>query len=235
MSAINRALEKQLVNQLKGALIASCQPVDDGPMDKVEHVRAMALAAIAGGAKGVRIEGVENVKAVAAATELPIVGIIKRDLSGCPIRITPFVDDIKMLADAGAKIIAFDGTDRVRPVDVETLLNTIHECGCIAMADCAEFEEGIKLAKLGCSFIGSTLSGYTQDQAVPEQPDYELVEKWQLQGLKVVAEGRYNSPERAAKAIELGAFCVTVGSAITRIEHITQWFVTRIDGSGRKV
>ena len=229
MSVVNKALEKQLLSSLKHALIASCQPVDNGPMDKVEHVVAMALAAIDGGAKGFRIEGVENVRAVAKATSAPIVGIVKRDLTDSPIRITPFIDDVSALAQAGASIIAFDGTERARPASMLDLLDAIHLNGCVAMADCADYETGLMLAKHGCTFIGSTMSGYIDLNRTPNEPDYPLVTRWVEQGINVIAEGRYNSPERAAKAIELGAFSVTVGSAITRVEHITQWFVGSID------
>lgn len=231
MPVLNKALEKQLLSSLKQSLIASCQPVDNGPMDKVEHVVAMALAAIDGGAKGVRIEGVENVRAVAKTTSIPIVGIVKRELTDSPIRITPFIDDVKALAQAGASIIAFDGTDRERPTAMLDLLDAIHQHSCIAMADCADYETGLMLAKHGCTFIGSTLSGYTDLAQTPIEPDYPLVSLWVEQGINVIAEGRYNSPERAAKAIELGAFAVTVGSAITRVEHITQWFVGSIDNA----
>jgi len=231
MSAVNTTLEEKLLSTLKQSLIASCQPVDNGPMDKVEHVVAMALAAIDGGAKGLRIEGVENVRAVAKATSIPIVGIVKRDLDNSPVRITPFTKDVEALAEAGASIIAFDGTDRQRPVAMLTLLDAVHESGCVAMADCADYDTGMMLAKHGCTFIGSTMSGYLDLNSTPNDPDYDLVSNWVLQGLNVIAEGRYNSPERAAKAIELGAFSVTVGSAITRVEHITQWFVGSIDNA----
>jgi len=228
MSTVNKTLEQKLLTDLRGSLIASCQPVDNGPMDKVEHVVAMALAAIDGGAKALRIEGVENVKAVAKATSVPIVGIVKRDLKDSPVRITPFVDDVKALAQAGASIIAFDGTDRIRPTSMEALLSAVHQSGCVAMADCADYQTGMTLASQGCTFIGSTMSGYLDLANTPNEPDYNLVSQWVDQGINVIAEGRYNSPERAAKAIKLGAFSVTVGSAITRVEHITQWFVSSI-------
>lgn len=230
---VNKTLEEKLLSILKQSLIASCQPVDNGPMDKVEHVVAMALAAIDGGAKGLRIEGVENVRAVAKATSIPIVGIVKRDLDNSSIRITPFVKDVEALAEAGASIIAFDGTDRDRPVAMLELLDAVHESGCVAMADCADYDTGMMLAKHGCTFIGSTMSGYLDLNNTPDAPDYDLVSTWVAQGLNVIAEGRYNSPERAAKAIELGAFSVTVGSAITRVEHITQWFVGSINNANK--
>jgi len=233
MPVVNKTLEEKLLSILKQSLIASCQPVDNGPMDKVEHVVAMALAAIDGGAKGLRIEGVENVRAVAKATSIPIVGIVKRDLDNSSIRITPFVKDVEALAEAGASIIAFDGTDRDRPVAMLELLDAVHESGCVAMADCADYDTGMMLAKHGCTFIGSTMSGYLDLNNTPDAPDYDLVSTWVAQGLNVIAEGRYNSPERAAKAIELGAFSVTVGSAITRVEHITQWFVGSINNANK--
>jgi putative N-acetylmannosamine-6-phosphate epimerase len=41
----------------------------------------------------------------------------------------------------------------------------------------------------------------------------------------VIAEGRYNTPEQAARALACGAWCVTVGSAITRPRTITSQYV----------
>jgi len=228
MTPVNLSLEKTIRAQLHKGLIASCQPVDKGPMDKVEHVVAMALAALVGGAAGLRIEGLNNIRAVAAVTNAPIVGIIKRNLPTSPVRISPFVEDVAALAEAGARIIAFDATDRVRPVNVEDLLDAVHQQGCIAMADCASYEDGKKMAGLGCSFIGSTMSGYLDVDNTPDEPDLVLVERWVADGLCVIAEGRYNSPERAAQAIKAGAAAVTVGSAITRVEHITAWFADSI-------
>jgi N-acetylmannosamine-6-phosphate 2-epimerase/N-acetylmannosamine kinase len=44
----------------------------------------------------------------------------------------------------------------------------------------------------------------------------------------VIAEGRYHGPDQAAQAIRHGADAVVVGSAITRTEHVTEWFATSI-------
>lgn len=228
MVGVNKDLEANLLKLLTGSLIVSCQPVENGPMDSVEMVVAMAKAAEAGGAKGLRIEGAARVAAVAATTTLPIVGIVKRDLTDSPVRITPFLSDVTALAEAGASIIAFDGTPRPRPVSMDDILHEIHQRGCVAMADCADFETGLLLANKGCTFIGSTMSGYTDLANIPAEPDYALVESWAKQGLNVIAEGRYNTPQSAATAIQLGAKSVTVGSAITRIEHITQWFADSV-------
>lgn len=46
-----------------------------------------------------------------------------------------------------------------------------------------------------------------------------------------MAEGRYNTPELAKVAIEIGADYVTVGSALTRLEHIVSWFADSINSA----
>ena len=205
---MSKLSHQDVLSQIQYGLIASCQPVDDGPMDKPEIVSAMAQASVAGGASGLRIEGVDNLKATRPFVNIPIIGIVKRDLPDSPIRITPFMKDIEDLANAGADIIAVDGTSRLRPVDIESAVKKIHEMGCLAMA-------------------GSTMSGYTSGP-VPEEPDYQLVKDLKAAGCFVMAEGRYNTPELAKVAIEIGADCVTVGSALTRLEHIVSWFANSV-------
>lgn len=212
---------------VKIGLIASCQPVDNGPMDKPEIVAAMAQASIIGGAAGLRIEGVENLKATRKVVDAPIIGIVKYDLEDSPVRITPFIHDVEALAAAGADIIAFDGTNRIRPTSIEETVKRIHELGCLAMADCSTFEEGMYCHQLGVEIIGSTMSGYTGGE-VPAEPDYQLVKDLHAAGCTVMAEGRYNTPELAKTAIEIGAHSVTVGSALTRLEHIVSWFADAV-------
>ncbi|WP_312073130.1 N-acetylmannosamine-6-phosphate 2-epimerase [Atlantibacter sp.] len=209
--------------QSLGGLIVSCQPVPGSPLDKPEIVAAMAQAAQQAGAAGLRIEGINNLKATRPRVSAPIIGIIKRDLPDFPIRITPWLEDVDALAAAGADIIAFDGTARLRPATVKALLARIHYHGLVAMADCSTLEEGLHCHQLGTELIGTTLSGYTTD-VTPREPDLALVSALAANGCRVMAEGRYNSPELAAQALRHGAFAVTVGSAITRLEHVCQWF-----------
>ncbi|MDN3629341.1 N-acetylmannosamine-6-phosphate 2-epimerase [Vibrio lentus] len=216
-----------ILNTLRKGFVASCQPVDDGPMDKPEIVTAMAMASVMGGAVALRIEGVENLRAVRPHVDVPIIGIVKRDLDDSPIRITPYLKDVQALHEAGADIIAIDASDRARPVTIDTLVAEIHKLGRLAMADSSSYIEGMYAKQLGVEIIGSTLSGYTGG-VIPEEPDFELVERLKQSGCFVMAEGRYNSPELAQRAIESGADCVTVGSAITRIEHICSWFGTAV-------
>jgi N-acylglucosamine-6-phosphate 2-epimerase len=206
-----------------GGLIVSCQPVPDSPMDRPEIIAAMAQAAVSAGAIGIRIEGVKNLKVVRPLIQVPIIGIVKRDLDDSDVRITPYLEDIDDLASAGADIIAFDATFRARPVEISLLLERIRHHGLLAMADCATVEEGLSCQQQGVEFIGTTLSGYT-GPVTPVDPDLDIVSALSKAGCRVIAEGRYNSPALAASAIDNGAWAVTVGSAITRIEHICQWF-----------
>ncbi|MDP8175710.1 N-acetylmannosamine-6-phosphate 2-epimerase [Phocoenobacter skyensis] len=224
---MSKLIDNPVLAQIKYGLIASCQPVDDGPMDSPEIVAAMAQASVIGGAKGIRIEGVENLKATRKAVDVPIIGIVKRDLPDSPVRITPFLEDIEALAKAGADIIAVDGTNRPRPVTIKQAIKKIKEVGCLAMADCSNLEEGLYCQQLGFDIVGSTMSGYTGGD-IPKEPDYQLVKDLNAAGCFVMGEGRYNTPELARSAIEAGAHCVTVGSALTRLEHIVSWFADEI-------
>jgi N-acetylmannosamine-6-phosphate 2-epimerase/N-acetylmannosamine kinase len=225
--ATKRSSLQELKRKLAGTLIVSCQPVVGGPLDHVEMVVGFALAALAGGARGLRIEGAANVAAVRAATQVPIIGLIKRDLDATPVRITPLIEDVVALDDAGADIIAFDATDRERPVPASDLCNAIHAAGKLAMADISSFEEARAADAFDVDLIGTTLSGYTGGPE-PSEPDLDLVRRCASLGKPVIAEGLIRTPEQAAAAIDAGAHAVVVGSAITRPEHITGWFASSI-------
>ncbi len=208
---------------IRNSLIVSCQPVPDGPMDHADFVAGFAEAALNAGASALRIESVAYVKAVRSAVTAPIVGIVKRDLQDSPVRITPFISDAEELADAGADIIAFDATDRIRPASVEELVRTVKARGKLTMADCSSLADARRALAAGVDFVGTTLSGYVGGPE-PVEPDIELIAAMRKLTPFVIAEGRIRSPEQAAAAAQAGAFAVVVGSAITRTEHVTSWF-----------
>lgn len=224
---------KELKQTLFGQTVVSIQPVVNSPLEKTEFIVAMAIAAEQAGAKALRIEGVQNVAAVSAAVSVPIIGIVKRDLQDSPVRITPFASDVDSLANAGATIIAFDATERPRPESRESIAQAIKNSGCFAMADSSCFADGAWASKQGVDIIGSTLSGYVGKEE-PTEPDFQLVKQFSDAGFFTMAEGRYNTPELAAKAIQAGAVAVTVGSAITRMEVVTHWFNTATQSAGAK-
>lgn len=214
--------------KLRNGLIVSCQPVKGGPMDKAPIVVAFALAAVAGGAQGVRIESAGYVRAVRAATDRPVIGLVKRDLESFSIRITPWIEDVDALAKAGADIIAFDATLRDRPVATLDLIRRIRFHGRVAMADCATIDDARAALTDGVDIVGSTLSGYTGGPE-PTEPDLALVRQMRVLTPNVIAEGCIRLPRDAKEALAAGAHAVVVGSAITRPEHITSWFRSEMD------
>ncbi|PVA05882.1 N-acetylmannosamine-6-phosphate 2-epimerase [Thalassorhabdomicrobium marinisediminis] len=217
---------------LRRGLVVSCQPVDHGPMDRPEIVAAMAQAAVAGGADGLRIEGVDNLAAVRPAVSVPIIAILKRDLDDSPVRITPFLQDVEALAAAGADIIAYDATDRPRPAPSAAIVEAIRSSGALAMADCATLADGQRALREGASILGTTLSGYTDETADrADGLDTDLISAFRALDAFVMAEGRVNTPELAARAMQAGADAVTVGTALTRLEIMTDWFAAKIKSS----
>ncbi|MCS7068378.1 MAG: N-acetylmannosamine-6-phosphate 2-epimerase [Meiothermus sp.] len=215
----------QILEQLRHGLIASCQPVRGGPLDAPAMVAALAQATIAGGAVGLRIEGLADLAATRPAVSVPIVGLVKREVAGSPVYITPALSDVRALAEQGADIIAVDATLRPRPVEVGALIEAIHAQGCLAMADVSTLEEGLMAHALGADLVGTTLSGYTDYSSKQQGPDLELVRALAGQGVRVVAEGRIATPLQARQALDAGAFAVTVGTALTRVEWVTRGFV----------
>ncbi len=211
---------------LQGGLVVSCQPVDGGPLDDDAWVARMAQAAVAGGAVALRIEGAARLAAVRAAVQVPLIGIVKRDLQGSPVRITPWLQDVRDLVAAGANVVAVDATQRPRPVPLTALLAEIHSLGALAMADASCTSDALVAWRAGFDVVGTTLAGYTAgpEVATPDLPDLNLVRTLAQAGCRVMAEGRYDTPERAAAALRAGAWAVTVGSAITRLEVVTSWF-----------
>ena len=222
-----------LLDRLAGALIVSCQPAPNGPMDGVPFVVGLALAARDGGARGLRIAGAHNVAAVVRACDLPVIGLVKRDFPDSPVRITALLEDVHALADAGAPVIAIDATLRQRPVAVADLIAAVHARGRLAMADCATVADMHAALAAGADIIATTMSGYTGGP-VPKLPDLDLVRAGAALGAPLFAEGRYNTPALAAAAIAAGAHSVVVGTAITRPDAITAWYAAAISTNGEK-
>jgi N-acylglucosamine-6-phosphate 2-epimerase len=93
------------------------------------------------------------------------------------------------------------------------------------MADCSTIEDAKAALSGGASILGTTLSGYTAATAKSEYlPDLDLVRSFSALDAFVMAEGQFHTPQLAAKAISAGADCVTVGTALTRLEYVTGWF-----------
>ena len=101
----------------------------------------------------------------------------------------------------------------------------------LLMADCSTVEEAIHADELGFDFVGTTLVGYTDQSRGDkiEADDFAILrEIIKNVGARVIAEGNINTPEKAKRVIDLGAYSVVVGSIITRPQVITKNFVDKL-------
>jgi putative N-acetylmannosamine-6-phosphate epimerase len=226
------------IKAVQSGLVVSCQAAEGNPLRGPQYMAAMARAAAAGGAVGLRAEGPDDVAAVAQATGLPVIGILKTANQGpdC-VYITPTYADAALVVAAGASIVATDGTARPRPDgrDLATLIRGIHdELGVPVMADVDSLESGQYAEQAGADVLGTTLSGYTGPGSVPAGPDMELLAQLlRNSSLPVIAEGRFWTPEDVVQAFALGAHAVVIGTAITNPLAITRRFVTALDRAPR--
>lgn len=231
MKDINKRIET-----LRGKLIVSCQALPHEPLHSSFIMGRMALAAQEGGAAGIRANTKEDIAEIQAQVDLPIIGIVKRDYENCEVYITPTMKEIDELMEVKPEIIAVDATRRLRPdgVTLEGFYRQVRDAypDQMLMADCSTVEEALFADKLGFDFIGTTMVGYTKQSEGDkiEEDDFailrKIIEKCKH---KVIAEGNINTPEKAKRVIELGAFSVVVGSIITRPQLITKSFAEVLD------
>lgn len=227
------------IARLKHVLIVSSQASEGEPLCAPEHICAMAMSGVNGGAKGLRLEGADNIAYVRQRTKLPIVGLIKsKNVSEqdklSTVYITASFDDAKACTDAGADIVALDATARKRLDGLsldETIARIHQELKVPVWADISTFEEGIVARKAGADVVSTTLFGYTEQTSRDAEapPDFELLERLcKKLDCPIVLEGRVWHPHELTRAFELGAHAVVVGSAITRPQLITKRFVAAI-------
>lgn len=225
---------------LKGELIASVQALPHEPLFGSDTIVKMAKAVIEGGAKALRIQSENDIKAVKQAfPDVPVIGLIKQDYSDSEIFITPTHKEVQAIIDSGADMIALDMTGRARPFgeSIEDLIRQIRHSSCQVMADIATYEQGLEAARLGVDCVSTTLSGYTPDTAhTSDSPDFVLIRRLsQVLDIPVIAEGRISTPLHVSQAMAAGAWTVVVGSAITRPQLITQKFVSAIQAEKESV
>ena len=214
--------------QIRGKLVVSCQALPHEPLHSSFIMSRMAVAAMEGGAAGIRAQSACDINAIAKVCPLPIIGIVKRNYEDSDIYITPTMKEVEERLSTRAEIIALDATDGKRPGGVLTkvLVDRIHEEGRLAMADCSVFEECLAAQEMGFDIVSTTLSGYTEYSSKQEGPDFSLIRRCAEDlSVPVIAEGRIHCPEDLKKAFECGAFCAVVGGAITRPQEITARFV----------
>lgn len=232
----NYSMIEKRIESLRGKLIVSCQALPHEPLHSSFIMGRMALAAKEGGAVGIRANTKEDIAEIQTQVDLPVIGIVKRDYEGSEVYITPTMKEVDELMEVKPEIIAVDATGRLRPgeVTLDAFFRQIKEKypEQLLMADCSTVEEALHADELGFDFIGTTMVGYTEQSKGDkiEANDFEILRKI-VAGVKhrVIAEGNINTPEKAKRVIELGAFSVVVGSIITRPQLITKSFAEALD------
>jgi N-acylglucosamine-6-phosphate 2-epimerase len=217
------------LQRIRGGLVVSCQAYPGEPMRSPMIMAAVAEAAMAGGAVGIRAEGLEDLALIRARTPAPLIGLLK--IAGSPVSITPTVAAVEQVVATGADLVALDGTTRARP-DGATLAESvvaIHAAGRLAMADCATVEDAEWSLAAGADCVSTTLAGYTSNRAATTGPDLALLADLVDQiTVPVIAEGRIGTPDQAWACLAAGAYAVVVGSAITHPTRITRSFVAAL-------
>ncbi len=223
-----------VVDGLAGRLVVSCQAYPGEPMRDPRTMSQVAQACVAGGAAAIRVQGLDDIRATAAAVDVPVIGLVKEGDEG--VYITPTLELALACAEAGARIVAIDATSRPRPdgltfAEVVTGLKDKHP-DVLVMADCGSVEDCVRAEEDGADIIGTTLGGYTNDRPKTVGPDFAFAEDAVKACSKpVVVEGRVHTLDHAAAVMRLGAHAVCVGTAITHPSTITGWFAAAVAGS----
>jgi N-acylglucosamine-6-phosphate 2-epimerase len=218
------------MEQIRGGLVVSCQAMPDEPLYGPIHMTAIARAAVMGGAKGIRANGVDDVAAIRSAVDVPLIGLWKVGRDG--VFITPTAAHALQVAQAGADIVAVDGTCRQRP-DARAFVDTVKalhaETDALVLADISTLDEGLRAQEAGADAVATTLSGYTPHSSQEPGPNLALLRSLvQRLAIPVLAEGRISTPGQAQAAKSAGAWAVVVGGAITRPATITARYVAAL-------
>ena len=229
--------KRAILESFKNGLIVSCQVQHDDPICTPDMHVKMAEAAVWGGAVGIRANSPEQIRDIKRAVNLPVIGLYKQWNPGTDVFITPTMEAVREVYEAGAEIIAIDCTNQItaagRPA-WELLPQAMKKFpDAVFFADVSNYEEAARAVELGADIVGPTLYGYTEQTKHIEEPD--------LRGFArmcrdfgdqtyMIMEGHIYSPEDAIKCLYLGAHSVVVGSAITRPHLTTKRFTDLMGG-----
>lgn len=224
-----------MLSIVKNNLIVSCQALEDEPLHSSFIMGRMALAAKEGGACAIRANSPQDITEIKRVTQLPVVGILKRDYENSSIYITATMKEIDELMAAEPEMIALDASLALRPdgMTLQKMVDTIREeyPSVLLMADIATLEEALTAQELGFDCVSTTLHGYTTETKGMKlyHNDFSFLrDVVNAVSIPVIAEGNVGTPAQARRCLELGAYSVVVGGAITRPKQITSAFIDEI-------
>lgn len=227
------APKPNVIQALCQGLIVSCQAPVDSPLHEPTVIAAIAQAALNQGAVGVRIDTPAHISAVRQRSLAPIIGLWKQQLAGYEVYITPQFHHAAAVSQAGADIIAIDATLRNRPggETVATLIKRIHaELGKQVLADVDTIDAAIAAKAAGADLVATTLYGYTARTNHLCAPGFDLLTQLiERLDIPAICEGGISSPQLARHALDLGAYAVVVGTAITGIDHQVKRFAQGVE------
>jgi N-acylglucosamine-6-phosphate 2-epimerase len=228
----------EIIERLRGGIVVSVQTPRSSSLHGPQFAAALAKAAEAGGATGIRADSPADVAAVVASVHLPVMGIYTIAAPGTRREITPTLETAMAIGLAGAQIISLDGTRWPgEGTAVRTLIRAIHEeIGVPVQVDVASLADGLAARMDGADLVGTSTTGYPPSGA-EDSPDIDLVHMLALNlDCPVVAERHYTTLDQIRTAFDAGAFAVVVGSAIVDVAAATRRFASaacRDRGSAR--
>lgn len=229
--------KQELFDTIKGSVIVSCQALPGEPLyvEEKSIMHLMARAAKQAGTHAIRTNSVRDVEGIKEETKLPVIGLIKQKYEGCEVYITPTMKEVEELVLAGTDIVALDCTfsKRLNGKSINTFIKEIKEKypEIVLMADISTYEEGVNAYNCGVDIVGTTMNGYTKQSVEININNLELVEKLAKElPIPIIAEGKIHYPYQVKQMLDVGAFAVVVGGAITRPLEIAKRFIDATKG-----
>lgn len=225
-----------ILNKINHQLVVSCQAEGESPFNTPEGVASFALAAIMGGAGGIRSEGITKTKLIRSLIKVPLIGLVKSSFPDGSVRITRTMEEAQGIIDTGIDILAIDGTTRIvnglsGPEFIAACRKKFPDV-CI-LADISTLEDAKASINGGADAISTCLRGFTPEteRLVNGKVDKAFIKalKSEHLGFPVIAEGMINTPAEAGEISRLDVWSIVVGSAITRPSIITKWYINSIE------
>lgn len=222
-----------LIKSLKASLIVSVQAYPGEPLRTPETMAQMSRACELGGAAAIRCQGISDIAAIKGRVEVPVIGLWKDGHEG--VYITPTLRHARACVAAGADIVAIDATDRHRPDGklLEDTVRPLQEEGVLLIADCMTIEDIRHAYELGFDLVSTTLSHNKPaiETSLNEGPDLPLLRQAveEFPDFPIICEGHVHTPQDARAALDVGAWAVVVGTAITHPTSVTSWFKAALD------